>query len=109
MDGDEIEFLETQGDGWCKARNKSGQVGFVPESYIEIKSKGSAFMNDAASNSPSSSLAGSMASDAFPIDDCQTPTSMVSAPDFSIVENKVDYGMFPIISFLSIEYFNAQQ
>lgn len=98
MDGEEIEFLETQGDGWCKARSKSGQVGFVPESYIEIKSRASTLNNDATSNSPSSSLAGSMASDAFPIDECQTPTSVASAPftsiDYQISEPKAvpNYG-----------------
>lgn len=103
MDGDEIEFLETQGDGWCKARNRSGQVGFVPESYIEIRPRASTITNDAASNSPSSSLAGSMAS--FPIDECQTPTSVASAPfvspEFVIPESKVDYGRFSLLSFFS--------
>ena len=39
QDGDEVDFLENLGDGWCKARNKYGKVGFVPESYIEIRPK----------------------------------------------------------------------
>jgi len=35
--GEELEILETENDGWCRTRNKLGEVGFVPESYIEMK------------------------------------------------------------------------
>jgi len=61
MDGEEIDFLESHGDGWCKARNKSGQVGFIPESYVEVRLRGpGSISNDGASSnySPTSSLTG---------------------------------------------------
>ncbi|KAL9973934.1 hypothetical protein ACROYT_G020455 [Oculina patagonica] len=35
-EGEELEIIERDGEGWCKGRNKSGQVGFFPESYVEV-------------------------------------------------------------------------
>lgn len=35
--GEELELLETENDGWCRTRNKLGEVGFVPETYLEVK------------------------------------------------------------------------
>lgn len=34
--GEKIEIIEYEGDGWCKVRNKAGQVGYVPEAYIQL-------------------------------------------------------------------------
>ena len=36
-DGEELEVIESEGDGWCRTKNKNGQIGFVPETYIEMK------------------------------------------------------------------------
>ena len=36
-DGEELEVIESEGDGWCRTKNKNGQIGFVPETYIEVK------------------------------------------------------------------------
>jgi len=67
-DNEEIDFLETLGDGWCKVRNKSGQVGFVPESYIEVRARGTSVATYATSNqSSTSSPAGSTVSDAWQV------------------------------------------
>lgn len=37
-EGEELEILEKDGDGWCKGRNKTGKVGYFPESYVEVGS-----------------------------------------------------------------------
>lgn len=37
-EGEELEILERDAEGWCKGRNKGGQVGFFPESYVEVGS-----------------------------------------------------------------------
>lgn len=37
-EGEELEILEKEGDGWCKGRNKAGIVGYFPESYVEVGS-----------------------------------------------------------------------
>ncbi|XP_068718936.1 F-BAR and double SH3 domains protein 2-like [Montipora capricornis] len=37
-EGEELEILEKDGDGWCRGRNKSGQIGYFPESYVETES-----------------------------------------------------------------------
>ncbi|XP_074620153.1 F-BAR and double SH3 domains protein 2-like isoform X2 [Acropora palmata] len=34
-EGEELEILEKDGEGWCRGRNKSGQIGYFPESYVE--------------------------------------------------------------------------
>lgn len=39
FDGEQLEVIESEGDGWCRTKNKNGQIGFVPESYIEFKPK----------------------------------------------------------------------
>ena len=36
-DGEELEVIESEGDGWCRTKNKNGQIGFVPETSIEMK------------------------------------------------------------------------
>ncbi|KAJ7393080.1 F-BAR and double SH3 domains protein 2 [Desmophyllum pertusum] len=37
-EGEELEILDRDSEGWCKGRNKAGQTGFFPESYIEVGS-----------------------------------------------------------------------
>lgn len=61
-EGEEIDFLESHGDGWCKCRNKYGKIGYVPESYIDIRPRGdsSKALSEVISTSPSSSLTGSI-------------------------------------------------
>ena len=60
-DGEELEVLESEGDGWCRTKNKNGKIGFVPESYIEIKSRTSkAASVDSDAISRASSISGSI-------------------------------------------------
>ena len=60
--GEELELLETEGDGWCRTRNKLGDVGFVPETYIEVK-RNKAVSEDGESISKASSQASSSISE----------------------------------------------
>ena len=43
---EELEVLEwDDGDGWCKGKNKSGQEGYFPQSYVQSISRSSSPMN----------------------------------------------------------------
>jgi len=53
-ENEELEILETDVDGWCKGRNKSGQCGYLPEAYIEVLKSDSKNRSAASSNSGSS-------------------------------------------------------
>ena len=104
QDGEEVDFLENHGDGWCKARNKSGQVGFVPETYIEIKPKaagggagGGVVDNEAHSiKSTTSSPANSFVSDAWQVSllPCEPSPAAVQPPTPVEVEPTPAYGKF---------------
>lgn len=60
-DGEELVFIEREGDGWCKTRNKAGQVGYVPEAYIEVRTRrGTNMSDDGFSASRASSFSGSV-------------------------------------------------
>ncbi|XP_037801237.1 protein nervous wreck-like isoform X7 [Penaeus monodon] len=43
IENEELELLgEGDGDGWVKARNYKGEVGYIPQNYIEEEESGSA-------------------------------------------------------------------
>ncbi|XP_042881081.1 protein nervous wreck-like isoform X2 [Penaeus japonicus] len=43
VENEELELLgEGDGDGWVKARNYKGEVGYIPQNYIEEEDSGSA-------------------------------------------------------------------
>lgn len=106
QDGEDIDFLENHGDGWCKARNKSGKVGFVPESYIEIKPRAASIAdnNEVRSNkSSASSPANSTVSDAWQVSILPGDSSPAAVPAAATtyiptpvveVEPAPNYGMY---------------
>ena len=104
QDGEDIDFLENLGDGWCKARNKAGKVGFVPESYIEIRPKAASIAdnNDVRSNkSSASSPANSTVSDAWQVSilpgdssPAATGQTYTATPVVAEVEPMPSYGMY---------------
>ncbi len=41
VEDEELEILEwDDGDGWCKGRNKAGNEGFLPQSYVQARTNG---------------------------------------------------------------------
>jgi len=83
-DGEELEVIESEGDGWCKTRNKNGQIGFVPESYIELKPRRAATISsDGDPISRASSFSGSIYQDvAESSQSNHTPVTSEPAPPF---------------------------
>lgn len=70
VEGEELEELEwDDGDGWCKGRNKSGQEGYFPQSYVQPTSRPS---------SPGPGLGGMTAPSV--VLDVTTPTQAVPVP-----------------------------
>lgn len=50
LDMKENEFLEIisdgDGDGWVRARNSDGKVGYIPQNYIDVQEDGGADVDD---------------------------------------------------------------
>jgi len=61
--GEELELIETEADGWCRTRNRLGEIGFVPETYIEVKWSSNTVSEDGDSVSKVSSLTSSCVSE----------------------------------------------
>eukprot|EP00794_Sanderia_malayensis_P007325 gene7325-8143_t len=50
-ENEELEIIERDVDGWCKGKNKAGECGYFPETYIEIGSHRSSAPNSMSSAS----------------------------------------------------------
>lgn len=108
--GEELELVDTEGDGWCRTRNKAGEVGFVPEAYIEIRWNKSA-SEDGDCLSKSSSHASSSLNDVqisdyslMSLNNCvdteKTPTPMTAGFESSGYEPATPTPMYESATFV---------
>ena len=89
--GEVLELLETENDGWVRTRNERGDVGFVPETYIEVKYSHSTISDSDDNISKVSSHASSVVSE-IQIDYSSTSLNFTDIPNMDTTPTPMSFG-----------------
>ncbi|XP_069952893.1 protein nervous wreck isoform X5 [Cherax quadricarinatus] len=88
VENEELEVMgEGDGDGWVQARNYKGEVGFIPQNYIEMEEGGMQGANADFATFPEPGAEDSMAGEAT------THTTANGAPQRGISFSSIEYNL----------------